>query len=107
MDCGDTGKRHASLPEWQERGYPPTVGLVLLPKALSHPTLFQSKFAPQCPPSDQNGENTAPLSARHRRAENGNEQSRVDGVTNDGVGTVSDQFMISLDGDDAAPVAPE
>src|SRR6185295_5849423 len=63
----------ASLPERNKRGHAPTVGFVLLPKALRHPTLFQSKLAPQRPPSDKYGEYTAPFPASHGRTDEGNQ----------------------------------
>jgi hypothetical protein len=70
---GAFGIRRGSLAERHERGYAPAVGFVLLPKALNHPSLLQSKLAPQRPPNDQHDEYTAPIAAGHGRTHEGHQ----------------------------------
>src|SRR5579872_2851616 len=73
----------------------------------THPLFLHAELDPQHEEDEREDDEAAHLGDRNRHAEETRENSGVDGMTRQGIGTGGDQFVALLDGDGAAPVAAQ
>ena len=72
-----------------------------------HPFFFQLEFPPEGDEDENYGEETAPFSTGYCGTNEGQEQTGIDGVANDGIRTCYDEFVVVFHGDRLAPVLSE
>lgn len=79
-----------------ERGHSPAIGEVAFAEASDHPALLDAKLGRKRDQRDENGEQARPLATGQRRTGERNEESRVDGMADQGIGAAVDEFVILM-----------
>src|ERR1700678_4615882 len=100
-------KRTSLENEWGERFHLLAILQVMLAEALHHKTLLHPSFQPKRKPTNQNAGKTTYPASLERRAEHPQQDTGVDGVADNAIGTGVHERVILLHSHTVAPFAAE